>query len=92
MCKAWHQYNERSRALALLNSPRNHERLQAPWRAPAFREKALDSTPSARIVEHASGKSNYFSLATLGGQLDSLLGVIFDWKKNDNYKFCGYIF
>ena len=21
MCKAWHQYNERSRALALLNSP-----------------------------------------------------------------------
>ena len=30
------------------------ERLQAPWRALAFREKALDSTPSARIVEHVS--------------------------------------
>ena len=32
----------------------NRERLQAPWRALAFREKALDSTPSARIVEHVS--------------------------------------
>ena len=32
----------------------NSERLQAPWRALAFREKALDSTPGARIVEHAS--------------------------------------
>ena len=30
------------------------ERLQAPWRALALREKALDSTPSARIVEHVS--------------------------------------
>ena len=33
----------------------NRERLQAPWRALASREKALDSTPSARIVENASG-------------------------------------
>ena len=33
----------------------NNERLQAPWRALAFREKALDSTPGARFVEHASG-------------------------------------
>ena len=33
----------------------NSERLQAPWRALAFREKALDSTPGARNVEHASG-------------------------------------
>ena len=33
----------------------NSERLQAPWRALALREKALDSTPGARIVEHASG-------------------------------------
>ena len=32
----------------------NRERLQTPWRAPAFREKALDSTPGARIVEHTS--------------------------------------
>ena len=30
------------------------ERLQAPWRALAFREKALDSTLSASIVGHAS--------------------------------------
>ena len=30
------------------------ERLQAPWRALVFREKALDSTLSASIVEHAS--------------------------------------
>ena len=34
----------------------NRERLQASWRALEFREKALDSTPSARIVELASGK------------------------------------
>ena len=33
----------------------NSERLQAPWRTLAFREKALDSTLGARIVEHASG-------------------------------------
>ena len=33
----------------------NHEGLQAPFRALAFREKVLDSTPSACIVEHASG-------------------------------------
>ena len=32
----------------------NRERLQAPWQALAFREKALDSTPNARIVEQAS--------------------------------------
>ena len=31
----------------------NREHLQVPWRALAFREKALVSTPSARI-EHAS--------------------------------------
>ena len=33
----------------------NCECLQVPWRVLAFREKALDSTPSARIVEHDSG-------------------------------------
>ena len=32
----------------------NCERLQAPWQALAFRGKSLDSTPSARIVEHGS--------------------------------------
>ena len=32
----------------------NRERLQAPWRALAFRQEALDSTQSASIVEHAS--------------------------------------
>ena len=32
----------------------NRKRLKAPWRALAFREKAPDSTPSARFVEHAS--------------------------------------
>ena len=47
----------------------NHERLQAPWRALAFREKALNSTPSARIVEHTSGcmlKKTVTSRITLG--------------------------
>ena len=33
----------------------NREHLQVPWRGLAFREKALHSTPSSRIVEHASG-------------------------------------
>ena len=32
----------------------NRECLQAPWRALAFREKALDSTLSSSFVEHAS--------------------------------------
>ena len=39
----------------------NSERLQAPWRALAFREKALDSTPGACIVEHASGRGYHYS-------------------------------
>ena len=45
------------------------ERLQAPWRALAFREKALNSTLSACIVEHASGcmiKKMVTSRITLG--------------------------
>ena len=33
----------------------NSVHLQAPWRALVFREKAFDSTLSARIGEHASG-------------------------------------
>ena len=39
----------------------NRERLQAPWRALAFRQKALDSTLSARIIEHASAVFSKFS-------------------------------
>ena len=31
----------------------NRERLQAPWRALAFRDRALDSTPRAHIVKDA---------------------------------------
>ena len=31
----------------------NGERLQAPWRALVFREKAIDNTPSVPIVEHS---------------------------------------
>ena len=36
-------------------------KLMLPWRALAFRKKALDSTPSARIVEHASGNISFVS-------------------------------
>ena len=40
----------------------NRERLQAPWETLAFREKALDSTPSACIVEHSSASYKFRSL------------------------------
>ena len=55
----------------------NCERLQAPWRALAFREKELDGTPSARIVEHASGISappRNFKYECLSTSLDMVTG------------------
>ena len=65
----------------------NRERLQAPSRALAFREKALDSTLIARIVEHASVSvqcssvlCRQVSLAAVN-QIDVIHEVLNDCKK-----------